>query len=146
MTKITILGSGAAPGVPSVSGGWGCCNPLNPKNRRFRTGTYIELNGTKILIDTSPDIRLQLLNNSIKAVDGILYTHAHADHLHGIDDLRELNRISQMPIDIYADFNTAETIRTRFPYLLTDREHLKNSLKVAILVLHEVTHGQTFYI
>ena len=66
MQKVVILGSGAAPGVPSLSTGWGNCNPNNPKNRRLRAGTYLEFDGTKILVDTSPDLRTHLINNNIK--------------------------------------------------------------------------------
>ena len=93
MSKVIILGSGAAPGVPSLSCGWGDCNPNDSRNIRTRTDTYVEINDTKILIDTSPDIRQHLLDNNIKHLDAVLYTHAHADHLHGIDDLREITRI-----------------------------------------------------
>lgn len=93
MKQLTILGSGAAPGVPSLGRGWGACDPQNPKNRRLRTSAYLEYDGVRLLIDTSPDLRLQLLANDIRYLDGVLYTHAHADHVHGIDDIREINRI-----------------------------------------------------
>ena len=92
MSKLVILGSGAAPGVPSVSGGWGACNPTNPKNNRQRAGAYLTDGTTQILIDTSPDLKNQLIANNITVVDGVLYTHTHADHLHGIDDLRGITR------------------------------------------------------
>lgn len=97
--KLTILGSGAAPGVPSIAGGWGACDPANEKNRRSRTTSCLEYGNTRILIDTSPDLRLQLLNGGIRRLDGIVYTHAHADHLHGIDELREINRAEQKSLD-----------------------------------------------
>lgn len=118
MTKIIFMGTGAAPGVPSLSKGWGRCNPNNPKNRRKRIGTYIEIGNQKLLIDTSPDLRTQLLENNIRYIDGVLYTHTHADHLHGIDDLRELNRIVQKPINIYGMQHTIEEITQRFTYLI----------------------------
>ena len=94
MLKVVYLGSGAAPGVPSLGAGWLYCNPDNPKNRRRRTSTYVEIDGVKILIDTSPDLRLELIDQNIRDLDAVLYTHMHADHLHGIDDLREINRIN----------------------------------------------------
>jgi len=120
MGKIIFTGTGAAPGVPSLSRGWGNCNPNNEKNRRRRIGTYLEIGNQKFLIDTSPDLRAQLLENDIRYVDGVLYTHAHADHIHGIDDLRELNRIIKRPLNVYGTKHTMEQIRTRFSYLIAD--------------------------
>lgn len=144
MTKVIITGCGAAPGVPALAKGWGKCDPNNQKNIRRRVGTYIESNGAKIIIDTSPDLRQQLLDHNIKLLDGVLYTHAHADHLHGIDDLRELNRIIKRPLNIYASVETGEVIKQRFSYLLTDKEHLNNSSFKPSLILNEVVHGKTF--
>ncbi|MBQ8870143.1 MAG: MBL fold metallo-hydrolase [Alphaproteobacteria bacterium] len=144
--KLIILGSGAAPGVPSLASGWGSCNPKNPKNRRRRTGTYVEIAGVKFLIDTSADIHWQLMDNDIRYVDAVLYTHAHADHLHGIDDLRDLNRISKMPLDLYANIDTIQDIKTRFSYLVCDKEHPNNPLFKPSLILNPVEHGNPFYI
>ena len=146
MSKMIIMGSGAAPGVPSVAGGWGACNPDNPKNIRRRAGTYVEAAGVKLLIDTSPDIRTQLLDNDIRYVDGVLYTHGHADHLHGIDDLRDLNRLSGHPLDIYATKETAEIIRLRFPYLVVERNHANNPMFRPSMVVNEVHEEQPFFI
>ena len=109
--KVIFMGTGAAPGVPAVSKGWGACNPNNVKNRRRRIGTYIEIKGKKFLIDTSPDLRQQLLDNNITGIDAVLYTHAHADHAHGIDDLRELKRISGELVDIYASAQTLKEMK-----------------------------------
>ena len=94
MSYVIFAGTGAAPGVPSLSNGWGFCDQDNPRNVRRRIGTYYNFNGTEILVDTSPDLRMQLLDNQIRRLDAVLYTHSHADHLHGIDDLREINRIN----------------------------------------------------
>lgn len=146
MGKIIILGSGAAPGVPSIANGWGDCDPNNPKNRRSRAGTYIEIGHAKILIDTSPDMRVQLLENQIRHLDAVLYTHAHADHLHGIDDLRDINRISCQPLDIYGNHDTLAAIQVRFPYLLTDKTHPNNPLFRASLVANLVENGKSFHI
>ena len=90
--KITILGSGGSGGVPLINGFWGRCNPNNPKNRRRRVSVLIQIKDDNILIDTSPDLRQQLLDVRISKIDYILYTHDHADHTHGIDDLRFLER------------------------------------------------------
>ncbi len=118
--KVIILGSGAAPGVPCITGGWGACNPHNPKNRRGRSGVYVEIMGTRLLIDTSADLRTQLLDNNIQELDGVLYTHAHADHTVGIDDLRALTYNKHRILDVYgADMHIAE-IRQRFSYVFTD--------------------------
>ena len=141
MTKVVIMGSGAAPGVPAVASGWGKCNPNNEKNRRRRTGTYIEIGSKKILIDTSPDLRAQLLDNNIRHLDAVLYTHAHADHVHGIDDLRELNRISRKPLDIYGGAHTIEQIKARFSYLIckddcADQGFFKASLNAHVLQIN----------
>ncbi len=146
MNKLVILGSGAAPGVPSLTSGWGACNPNNPKNRRRRTSVYVEIEGVKFLIDTSPDIHWQLLDNNIRHVDAVLYTHSHADHLHGIDDLRDLNRISKQSIEVYSNFDTIEVIKNRFPYLVTDKNTPNNPLYKASLSLNVVEFTKPFYV
>ena len=139
MTKIIFTGTGAAPGVPSLSRGWGNCNPNNEKNRRKRIGTYIEIGSQKFLIDTSPDLRTQLLENNIRYIDGVLYTHAHADHTHGIDDLRELNRIVKKPLDIYGTTHTITQIRNRFPYLIAASLNKEDAcIYKASLIAHEL--------
>lgn len=144
MSKVIIMGSGAAPGVPSLSSGFGDCNPLNKKNFRLRSGTYMELNGVKFLIDTSPDLRLQLINNNIRALDAVFYTHVHADHLHGIDDLREINRIAKKPIDVFASKNNMEYIRLRFGYLLISNGVELNPLYQAALIPHTFDYEKSF--
>ena len=146
MSKLVILGSGAAPGVPSLASGWGACNPNNPKNRRRRTGVYLEIGDAKILIDTSPDIHWQLLDNNIKHVDAVIYTHAHADHLHGIDDLRDLNRISGTSLDVFATSETAADIKLRFPYLVCDKDHPNDPVFRPSLILNEVEYAKPFYV
>lgn len=146
MPKIVILGSGAAPGVPSIALGYGACDRNNRKNIRMRTGTYIELSGTKLLIDTSPDLRWQLLKNNIQTIDAVLYTHSHADHLHGIDDLREINRISGKMLDIYGTKNMIQTISTRFPYLICQDEKNVNPVFCAALKPHIIEHEKSFMI
>ncbi|MFV0627226.1 MAG: MBL fold metallo-hydrolase [Alphaproteobacteria bacterium] len=116
--KLIILGSGASPGVPSLSQGWGDCNPNNPKNRRLRTSVYLEYKGNKILIDTSPDLREQLLSHQINFLDGVIYTHPHADHILGTDYLREINRLTGKEINIYGGEKTLSYLQTVFPHLV----------------------------
>lgn len=116
--RTIILGSGGSTGVPGVGLGWGACDPKNPKNRRTRPSIFVENEDTRLLVDTSPDLREQLIRHDIDRVDGILMTHAHADHLHGIDDIRGINRAMGAPIDLYADSITRNDIKNRFGYVL----------------------------
>lgn len=115
--KITMLGCGGSGGVPQVGGRWGACDPANPKNRRRRSSILVETGGRRLLVDTSPDLREQLLDAEIEHLDGVLYTHPHADHLHGIDDLRGLNRVMRQAIPVWADRRTLAAIRERFGYV-----------------------------
>ncbi len=115
--KVEILGCGGATGTPSVEWGWGRCDPDEPRNRRLRPSILIDGAGTRILVDTGPDLREQLLRSGIQTVDAIVYTHAHADHLHGIDDLRSVNRFMNKALPAYADEETLASIRARFSYV-----------------------------
>jgi phosphoribosyl 1,2-cyclic phosphate phosphodiesterase len=118
--RITILGCGSSTGVPRVGNDWGACNPENPKNRRRRCSILVEKiapeGKTVVLVDTSPDLREQLLAANVKRIDGVIYTHDHADHTHGIDDLRMLCYAQRRKIDIWADPRTLALVRRRFDY------------------------------
>jgi phosphoribosyl 1,2-cyclic phosphate phosphodiesterase len=118
--KFTILGCGSSPGVPRPALGWGDCDPTNPKNRRRRTSFLVERRSdagvTTVLIDTSPDLREQLIDAKVDWIDGVLYTHEHADHTHGIDDLRSLFIKHRRRIEVYLDGHTAEMMHLRFGY------------------------------
>lgn len=146
MRKIVFLGSGAAPGVPSLCMGYGWCNPENPKNTRGRTSTYIDYDGVKILIDTSPDLRLQLVNNGITCLDAVLYTHTHADHLHGIDDLREINRICHKSLNFYGTSSTVSTIKKRFGYLINIPKKLVDIVRRPSLIANIIKPNREFYV
>lgn len=137
MQVVTVMGSGAAPGVPSVACGWGNCNPNNPKNIRLRAGTFFEFDDTKILVDTSPDLRLHLLKYNIRKIDAVLLTHGHADHLHGIDDLREINRITRAPIDFYATGDTYDAAVSRFGYLFSAPGKKLEDTRLPMVVPHK---------
>lgn len=139
------MGAGAAPGVPALANGFGNCDPNNPKNIRLRSGTYMELSGVKFLIDTSPDLRMQLILSDVREIDAVFYTHTHADHLHGIDDLREINRITGKAIELFASKDNLSVIRTRFPYLIA--EDTSNIDPVYRAALHPNTfeYEESFY-
>lgn len=115
--KITVLGCGSSGGVPLIGGIWGDCNSKNPRNRRTRVSILIESGDTTILVDTSPDMRQQLLACGLKKLDAVIYTHSHADHCHGIDELRSVNWLTQKPVDIYADPMTMLDLTNRFGYI-----------------------------
>ena len=117
--RVTVLGCGHSGGTPLIGGDWGACDPENSRNRRLRPSILVQQEDTRILVDTSPDLRQQLLNADVDRLDAILYTHAHADHLHGLDDLRAINRIMQADIPAYADADTWHAIETRFEYVVT---------------------------
>jgi phosphoribosyl 1,2-cyclic phosphate phosphodiesterase len=118
--KFTILGCGSSGGVPRPALGWGVCDPANPRNRRRRTSLLVERrNGagvTRVLVDTSPDLREQLLDAKVDWLDAVLFTHEHADHTHGIDDLRGLFIARRRRVDVYLDDPTSRTMRARFGY------------------------------
>ena len=118
--KFTILGCGSSGGVPRPALGWGACDPKNPKNRRRRTSLLVERHEaggvTRVLVDTPPDMREQLLDAEVDWLDGVLYTHEHADHTHGIDDLRALFMKQRQRVDVYLDEYTAKMMRARFGY------------------------------
>ena len=115
--KVTVLGCGSSQGVPMIGGRWGDCDPGNPRNRRRRPSIFVEWDGVNILVDTSPDLRAQALDAGIDRVDAVLFTHAHADHVHGIDDLRGIWRGTGKDIDVYAENEVLDEIVSRFPYL-----------------------------
>ncbi len=118
--RATILGCGSSGGVPRLGAMWGACDPKNLRNRRRRCGLLVERLGrgrhTTVLVDTSPDLREQLLGVRAEALDGVLYTHDHADHTHGIDDLRMLAYAMKRRIDVWADAGTLASLESRFGY------------------------------
>lgn len=116
---VTILGCGASLGVPVVGCTCAVCQSPNPKNKRLRASLTVD-NGDKcVLVDASPDLRAQCLANNIKSIDAVIITHAHADHCHGLDDIRALNFHKNGPIDLYADAATLAELKARFPYIFT---------------------------
>lgn len=131
-TKIRILGCGPSGGVPLVTGNWGACDPANPKNYRTRSSILVELFSApplctttkmtsvidhRLLIDTSPDLRQQLLAANVQSIDAVLFTHEHADHSHGIDEVRQLYFSSKKTIALYGNQSTVDLLHQRFSYL-----------------------------
>ena len=142
--QVTILGCGTSGGVPRVGDHWGACDPANPKNRRRRCSLLVERHGaggeTGVLVDTSPDLRQQLLDAGTGWIDGVLYTHDHADHVHGIDDLRQVAFNGRRRVDVYFDEATAKLLRSRFAYCF---ESPAGSDYPPILRGHEIVAGET---
>lgn len=136
----TILGCGSSGGVPRIGGHWGDCDPNNPKNRRQRCSMLVERTTrhgkTSVLIDTSPDLRNQLLNAHVSALDGVVYTHDHADHVHGIDDLRMIVFNMRKRLPIWADAATQDTLRKRFGYTF---EQVPGTLYKPILEMNDMS-------
>ncbi len=145
--KFTILGCGTSGGVPRIGGDWGNCDPSNPKNRRLRCSMLVECKGeegtTTILVDTSPDVRQQLLGVNVSKLDAVLYTHDHADHTHGIDDLRVVSMNARSRVDVYCDDHTGGILDQRFSYCF---ETPPGSSYRPILNKHMIKPGKGFEI
>ncbi len=119
--RVTLLGTGGSAGVPMIGGAdgrgdWGECDPAEPRNRRLRSSILIGQAGRTLLVDTAPDMRAQLLAAAVTRVDALLFTHAHADHITGIDDVRMLNRLADGPLEAFATQATLDELRRRFDY------------------------------
>jgi phosphoribosyl 1,2-cyclic phosphate phosphodiesterase len=114
--RVTVLGCGASAGVPLLGCACPVCTSPNPKNRRMRVSITVESKGSRVLVDTGPDLRVQLLQNDIRRLDGVIFTHCHADHVHGIDDIRAVNHQMGGALDAWADAETFKDLKTRFGY------------------------------
>jgi phosphoribosyl 1,2-cyclic phosphate phosphodiesterase len=121
--RVKILGCGASGGVPLITGGWGACDLNNPKNRRRRASIAVEEKETLLLVDTSPDLREQCLSENIQKVSAVLYTHDHADHTHGIDDLRPFFYAKKALMPLYGNAETINFLKTRFGYAFPIEEN-----------------------
>lgn len=121
--KLTILGCGTSAGVPRIGNDWGDCDPAEPKNRRSRVSILVETAATSILVDTSPDLREQFLDNRVNHIDAVIWTHDHADHCHGIDDLRAVFHLMGRPINGYARPVTIASLKHRFGYIFHGHEY-----------------------
>lgn len=144
--RVVLLGTGGSAGVPLIggpdgAGDWGECDPLEPRNCRTRSSIVIESDTGALLVDTSPDMRAQLLAQRIRGADAILYTHAHADHVTGLDDVRVLNRIAGRPLDAFGTKATLDEIQRRFDYAF--REWQQPHFFRPVLVAQPVAAGDT---
>jgi phosphoribosyl 1,2-cyclic phosphate phosphodiesterase len=141
--KVTILGCGTSGGVPRVGNIWGACDPSNPKNRRRRCSLLVQRGRgeqqTTVLVDTSPDLREQLLDARVGWLDGVLYTHDHADHTHGIDDLRMVAYNGRRRVAVYHDEATGNLLKQRFAYCF---ETPAGSEYPAVLEPHDIAAGE----
>jgi|UniRef100_UPI0035CB56B4 phosphoribosyl 1,2-cyclic phosphate phosphodiesterase len=115
--KVRILGSGTSSGVPRIGNDWGACDPTEPRNRRTRAAILVETATTRILVDTGPDMREQLLAADVATLDAVIWTHDHADHTHGIDDLRQVFHAMRRPVRGLARPDLKTTLQTRFSYV-----------------------------
>ena len=153
--KLVVLGCGTSTGVPRIGNDWGDCDPNEPKNRRSRVSILVEsAEGARLLVDTSTDLRNQLLDNGIDKVDAVFWTHDHADHCHGIDDLRPMRFNRNAPLPGFASPDTARSLRQRFSYVFSGRygyptivqletlEHVRIHAGFAIAST-EMPHGPT---
>lgn len=155
--KLTILGSGTSHGVPVIACDCPVCTSKNPKDKRYRSSVYIETDQQKyILVDIGPEFRIQALENNIRKLDALLLTHSHADHLHGIDDLRifsaamykkpenerSLVQFNAPPIPVYTNKSTLDDIKQRFAYFFVDVKEGGGRAKVA---LHQADKSFDFY-
>jgi phosphoribosyl 1,2-cyclic phosphate phosphodiesterase len=142
--RLTILGCGSSPGTPRITGDWGRCDPLNPRNRRMRSAALVERiaeNGarTVVVIDTGPDFREQMLMAGVRRLDAVVYTHPHADHIHGIDDLRGFVLDQKQRIDIHADAPTQKRLLDSFGYCFATPT---GSAYPPILNAHRIEHDR----
>ena len=140
--KLVMLGSGTSTGVPRIGNDWGECDPNEPKNRRSRVSILVESDeGMRLLVDTSTDLRQQLLANGIDKVDAVFWTHDHADHCHGIDDLRPMRFNRNAPLPGFASETTARSLRQRFSYVFSGRYGYPTIVKLETLELVRIHAG-----
>lgn len=140
--KLLMLGSGTSTGVPRIGNDWGECDPNEPKNRRSRVSILVESDaGARLLVDTSTDLRQQLLDHAIDRIDGVFWTHDHADHCHGIDDLRPLRYGRNAPLPGFASEETAHRLRQRFSYVFAGQYGYPTIVALEALVRQKIHAG-----
>lgn len=139
--KLVMLGSGTSSGVPRIGNDWGKCDPANPRNRRMRVSILVESPKTRLLVDTSPDMRAQLLAADVVHLDGVLWTHDHADHTHGLDDLRQVMHHRGTPVPGFAHRATMSRLKMRFDYAFEGGQGYRPTIEAHELPVGGVTIG-----
>ncbi len=139
--KITVLGCGPSQGVPVIGGRWGKCDPANPKNRRTRPSVLVESDGVNILVDTSPDLRTQLIDNEINRIDAVLFTHLHYDHVAGIGELRTLSYLAGHRIDTYGTPGVINGLVERNAYLFHEEASDDTNLYAPVATTNNFEYG-----
>jgi phosphoribosyl 1,2-cyclic phosphate phosphodiesterase len=141
--KLRFLGTGTSFGIPVIGCTCAVCTSPDPRDRRSRHGALLSTDdGTRhVLIDTPPELRLQLVGARVRTIDGIFFTHAHADHIHGIDDVRIFSLRGRQPVPAFADPTTARRLRTAFPYIFDRGYHPPEGTTRPEIELHDVTAG-----
>jgi phosphoribosyl 1,2-cyclic phosphate phosphodiesterase len=139
--RIRILGCGTSTGVPKIGNDWGQCDPGEPRNYRLRTSILVESAGERILIDCGPDLRQQLLAAETSRLDGVIVTHTHGDHCHGIDELRPVSQAIGGPVPLHARSDVLNELETRFDYAFAQSEFYKPIVERRVLG-EELRFGQ----
>lgn len=140
--KITFLGTGTSQGVPVIACSCNVCQSSNPQDKRLRSSILIEIEDLRIVVDTGPDFRYQMLRAKVQKLDAVLFTHPHKDHIAGLDDVRAFNRLQGGAIDIYADEYVQEALKREFYYAFQPQKYFG----IPQLNLHEINESQSFYI
>ena len=141
--KIRILGCGTSTGVPKIGNEWGQCDPAEPRNCRLRTSILVESGGQRLLVDCGPDLRQQLLAANVGLLDGVIVTHAHGDHCHGIDELRPVAQALHGPVPLHARADVLDELRDRFAYAFEQSDFYRPIVETREL-RDELRFGDTF--
>ena len=140
--KVRILGCGTSTGVPKIGNQWGQCDPNEPRNYRLRTSILAESAGERLLVDCGPDLRQQLLAAEVNRLDGVIVTHAHGDHCHGIDELRPVSQAIDGPVPLHARADVLEELEARFGYAFAQSEFYRPIVE-AREIGEELRFGET---
>ena len=143
-TEVTILGCGSSLGVPRIDGYWGRANKNNPKNYRTRCSIFVKYKNINVIIDTSPDIKNQMLTNKIKKIDAVIYTHEHADQTHGINELRPIFWLNKKRIDVYSDKKTSSFLLKSFKYLFYKKSKYYEPILKNKIIIKKKKNSITF--
>lgn len=138
--KVVFLGTGTSTGVPLIACNCLVCQSKDSKDKRLRSSVYVETEDAKIVVDTGPDFRAQMLSNKIKDIDAVVFTHNHKDHTAGLDDIRPINFLLQKKIDVYAEEYVQKTLKMEYPYIFAEQFYPG----LPQIDLHTISHKDTF--